>query len=52
MWASAYGHMGTVRELLARGADSSLRDARDKSAADMAREANHQAVAELLEPTN
>ena len=52
MWASAYGHMGTVRELLAQGADGSLRDARDKSAADMAREANHLAVAELLEPTN
>jgi ankyrin repeat protein len=52
MWAAAYGHMAAVRELLARGADGSLRDARDKSAADMAREANHQAVAELLEPTN
>jgi hypothetical protein len=50
MWAAAYGHEATVRLLLEQGADRNLKDNRGKTAADMAREGNHLAVAKLLEP--
>ena len=50
MWASAYGHEPAVRYLLEQGADRSFKDARGKTAADMAREGSHLAVAKLLEP--
>ena len=50
MWASAYGHEPAVRFLLEQGADRSFKDARGKTAADMAREGSHLAVAKLLEP--
>jgi ankyrin repeat protein len=49
MWAAAYGHEATVRFLLSQGADKSLKDGRGKTAAEMAREGNHLAVAQLLE---
>lgn len=49
MWAAAYGHESSVRLLLAQGADRKLKDRRGKTAADMAREANHQSVVSLLE---
>jgi ankyrin repeat protein len=48
MWAAAYGHEGTVQLLLEQGAQRQDRDARGKSAADMAREGNHLALAKLL----
>ena len=48
MWAAAYGHEATVRLLLAHGAERKARDARGKTAADMAREGNHLALASLL----
>jgi ankyrin repeat protein len=50
MWAAAYGHESTVRLLLEHGGDRRDRDARGKTAADMAREGNHLALARLLEP--
>ncbi|MDZ4074677.1 MAG: ankyrin repeat domain-containing protein [Hylemonella sp.] len=49
MWAAAYGHEATVRLLLAQGAERGLKDARGKTAAEMAREGNHLALAQLLE---
>lgn len=49
MWAAAYGHETTVRLLLAHGADRTLKDNRGKTAADMAREGQHLALAQLLE---
>ena len=49
MWAAAYGHEVTVRLLLDQGAERKDRDARGKTAADMAREGNHLALAKLLE---
>jgi uncharacterized protein len=49
MWAAAYGHAPTVRLLLEQGADRSLKDNREKTAAAMAREGNHLALAQLLE---
>lgn len=49
MWSAAYGHESSVRLLLAQGADRKLKDRRGKTAADMAREANHQKVVSLLE---
>ncbi len=49
MWAAAYGHEATVRMLLARGAERGLRDNRGKTAADMARDGNHLALASLLQ---
>jgi ankyrin repeat protein len=48
MWAAAYGHEGSVRLLLAQGADRSLKDNRGKTAADMAREGGHANVVALL----
>jgi uncharacterized protein len=48
MWAAAYGHEATVRLLLAEGADRTLKDARGKTAYDMANEGNHLNVAKLL----
>jgi ankyrin repeat protein len=49
MWAAAYGHEATVRLLLDNGAQRTDRDARGKTAADMAREGTHLAVAKLLD---
>ena len=49
MWAAAYGHEATVNFLLAQGAERGLKDGRGKTAADMAREGNHLAVARLLD---
>jgi uncharacterized protein len=49
MWAAAYGHESSVRLLLTEGADRDLKDRRGKTAADMAREGNHQNVISLLE---
>ena len=48
MWAAAYGHEQTVRMLLERGADASLRDDRGKTALAIAREQNQAAVVDLL----
>jgi hypothetical protein len=48
MWASGYGRIESVRLLLERGADPSLKDDRGKTAADIAAEQGHQAVAQLL----
>ena len=49
MWAAAYGGESSVRLLLAEGADRSLKDARGKTALDMAREGNHSGVVSLLQ---
>ena len=49
MWAAAYGHESSVRLLLDKGADRTLKDSRGKTAADMAREGHHQNVVSLLE---
>ena len=48
MWAAAYGHESTVQLLLDQGAQRQDRDARGKTAADMARDGNHLALAKLL----
>lgn len=50
MWAAAYGHESTVRLLLAQGAERGRKDSRGKTAADMARDGNHLALAQALEP--
>lgn len=49
MWAAAYGHEDTVRLLLEQGAERKDQDARGKTAADMARDGNHLALAKLIE---
>ena len=51
MWAAGYGHDETVRFLLSRGADTSARDNRGKTAADIAREAGHAATLTVLNPS-
>jgi ankyrin repeat protein len=51
MWAAAYGQADTVRFLLARGADPALADNRGKTAAQIATEEKHAAVAMLLGPS-
>jgi ankyrin repeat protein len=48
MWAAAYGHTDTVEFLLARGADAAVVDSRGKTAASIATEEKHSAVAALL----
>lgn len=48
MWAAAYGHEATVRFLLAQGAERHLKDARGKTALDMAKEAEYGAVVAML----
>jgi len=48
MWAAAYGHAGTVKLLLGRGADVSARDNRGKTALAMAVEGKHEETARLL----
>ena len=48
MWATGYGHEATVRLLLERGADPTLKDNRGKSAADMARDSSFPALIPLL----
>jgi hypothetical protein len=48
MWASGYGKKETVELLLARGADASLKDDRGKTARQIATEAKHVEVANLL----
>jgi ankyrin repeat protein len=50
MWTAGYGHEGVARLLLQRGADRTLRDDRGKTAADIARELNFAALAQILEP--
>ena len=49
MWAAAYGGESSVRLLLDEGADRNLKDARGKTALDMARESNHTGVVSLLQ---
>ena len=49
MWAAGYGHDATVQFLLGQGADRSLKDNRGKTAADMARDGNFMAAANLLD---
>lgn len=49
MWAAAYGQETSVKLLLAQGANRTLKDGRGKTAADMARDANHLSVAKLIE---
>jgi ankyrin repeat protein len=48
MWAAAYGQEESVRYLLAQGADREAKDNRGKTAEMMARDANHLALAQLL----
>ena len=50
MWAAGYGHESTVRLLLEQGADRGLKDARGKTAGEIALEGNYTAVRRLLEP--
>jgi uncharacterized protein len=50
MWTAGYGQEPAARLLLEKGADRSLRDDRGKTAADIARETNHSALAQLLAP--
>jgi ankyrin repeat protein len=49
MWAAGQGHMQTVKLLLAKGADKSLKDERGLTAFDMAKEAKHPDIATLLQ---
>ena len=48
-WASYGGHREMVKLLLRAGADAGYRDEEGKSAADMAREAGHEALLPMLE---
>jgi ankyrin repeat protein len=48
MWAAAYGHTGTVRLLLGRGADANARDNRGKTALAMATEGGHRETEQVL----
>ena len=49
MWASGQGHAETVKLLLAKGANKLLKDERGLTAMDMAKEAKHAPVVDLLE---
>jgi ankyrin repeat protein len=48
MWAAGYGKTDTVKLLLEKGADPKLKDNRGKNARQIAAEAKHQSVADLL----
>ena len=48
MWAAGQGHMETVKLLLAKGANKLLKDERGLTAWDMAQEAKHADIANLL----
>ena len=49
MWAAGQGHTETVKLLLAKGAQKQLKDDRGLSAADMAKDAGHKNIEELLQ---
>jgi ankyrin repeat protein len=49
MWAAGQGQESTTKLLLEHGADAALRDDRGKTAADIAREAQHPEVLRILE---
>src|SRR6266567_2023658 len=49
MWAAGYGQTDTVRSLLAAGAQADLKDDRDKTALDIAREGNFSETIKVLE---
>ena len=49
MWAAGQGHVETVKLLLAKGANKLLKDERNLTALDMAKEAKHALVVDLLE---
>jgi ankyrin repeat protein len=49
MWAAGQGHAETVKLLLAKGANKLLKDERGLTATDMAKEAKHAPVVDLLE---
>ena len=49
MWAAGYGQTDTVRSLLAAGARADLKDDRDKTALDIAREGNFSETIKVLE---
>jgi ankyrin repeat protein len=49
MWAAGQGHAETVKLLLAKGANKLLKDERGLTAMDMAKEAKHAPVVDLLE---
>ena len=49
MWAAGQGHAETVKFLLAKGANKLLKDERNLTALDMAKEAKHALVVDLLE---
>ena len=49
MWAAGQGHAETVTLLLAKGANKLLKDDRGLTAMDMAKEAQHAPVVDLLQ---
>ncbi|MCA0318754.1 MAG: ankyrin repeat domain-containing protein [Proteobacteria bacterium] len=50
MWASRYQRTGLLKQLLDAGADPALRDLKERSAADIARQYHGNAALRLLEP--
>jgi ankyrin repeat protein len=48
MWAAAYGHDANVHLLLTQGADRAMKDARGKTATDLARDGNHGGIVTML----
>jgi hypothetical protein len=48
MWAAGYGKADTVRLLLEKGADPNLKDNRGKTARQIAADAKHREVVEIL----
>jgi ankyrin repeat protein len=49
MWAAGQGHVETVKLLLAKGANILLKDERNLTALDMAKEAKHALVVDLFQ---
>jgi ankyrin repeat protein len=49
MWAAGQGHVETVKVLLAKGANKTLKDDRGLTALEMAKEANQAAIVSLLQ---